>query len=338
MAGVEDSLLQLQRLIAGARKEGGGGGGESDKKHDGKTSKGVGVAELTRTFARLEAELFRQQGLQDKARELHRRAERRRREQRGRGQGQQRSCQTGTVPVEESRNTAYAAVGAGDAEAGSTSREFSSPGSSSLNGAATLLRQEAPSHDAQRRLNDGSHVEETENSRRVRGACHRTDPAAHLLVNLTDGSTRLQGIGVGCSLGNNKDVMSRVSGRCAPSYSFAQAYAGDDRKRLLFIVDQLSRILREERRQKEVLLMRVVDPMIRQIEALEQELARQRCDNEALRREAERRVDSRQALGTSGVGRGEKTDSGGEDDRVLTLLQYCEEQLLRLTEQRMLRK
>ncbi|RNF07083.1 hypothetical protein TraAM80_03570 [Trypanosoma rangeli] len=337
MAGVEHSLLQLQRLIAGARKEGSGGGeSDSDKEHDSKTSKVVRVAKLARQFARLEAELFRQQGLQDKARELHQRAERRRREQQG--QGQRGLCQTETVPVEESRNRAYAAMGAGDAEAGSTSREFSSPGSSSLNGAATLLRQEAPTRDAQQRLNDASYVGEAENSCRVYGACHRTNSAAHLLVNLTDGTTRLQGIGVGCGLGNNKDAMLRASARCVPSYSFAQAYAGDDRKRLIFIVDQLSRILREERRQKEVLLLRVVDPMVRQIEALERELARQRCENAALRQETERRVDSRQALGSSGVGRSEKTDSGGEDDRVLTLLQYCEEQLLRLTELRMLRK
>ncbi|RNF25837.1 uncharacterized protein Tco025E_01937 [Trypanosoma conorhini] len=324
MAGVADSLLQLQRLIARAGNEGGADGG-SGEEHASETSDGISVRELERRFAGLETELFRQHGLREQARELHQRAERRRR-QRQRRQGLRGAWESGTAPEEEAENASYAATAVGGAAAGGARRASSSPGSSALNGSASPLRQEVSAHDVRRRI-DGRCVAETETAPR---ACHPADPDAHLLVDVTDGSARLQGIGVGDSAGGREAVLGSGSGRCAPSFSFAQAYAEDDRQRLLFIVDQLSYILREERRQKEVLLQRVVDPLVRQIEALGRALARQRRENAALRREAERCIDPRRTLRPGGVTRSGKTDSG--DDRVLMLLQCCEEQIRRLTE------
>ncbi|RNC46618.1 hypothetical protein TcCL_NonESM03606 [Trypanosoma cruzi] len=82
MADVEESLLELRRLIARARRE--GGGGTHGKENDNETPKGcqISVKELERRFAGLEEKLFREKGLlREQAQELHQRAKRRKRQQ-----------------------------------------------------------------------------------------------------------------------------------------------------------------------------------------------------------------------------------------------------------------
>ncbi|EKF28134.1 hypothetical protein MOQ_008130 [Trypanosoma cruzi marinkellei] len=342
MTDVEESLLELRRLIARARRE--GGGGTHGKENDNEPPEGcqISVKELERRFAGLEEKLFREKGLREQARELHQRAKRRKQQQRcSVGQEQWKD---GSVPVEASRNASYDRMGVGTMETVATetmSREVSSHLSSSLN-SSPPLQQEVPTCD-KRRHRDGSHVEEAaESPRGVYGASCVTDPDAHLLVDITDGSTRLEGIGVGpCTRNNNKEVFCSSSCCCfAPYYSFAHAYADDDRQRLLFIVDQLSNILREERRQKEILLSHVLTPMVRHIEVLERDLVLQQREMTALKREFELLANPRHVLRSKSVRDEEKMrfddigEKSNEEDPVLILLQSCEEQLLRLTEDR----
>ncbi|RNF18503.1 hypothetical protein TcG_05005 [Trypanosoma cruzi] len=345
MADVEESLLELRRLIARARRE--GGGGTHGKENDNETPKGcqIGVKELERRFTGLEEKLFREKGLlREQARELHQRAKRRKRQQ------QKQKClvgqeqwEDGSVPVGTSQNASYDRMDVGAVETAATdtmSCELSSHLSSSLNG-SPLLQQEVPTRDT-RRHHDGSHVEEAkETPRDVYGASCVTDPDAHLLVDITDGSTRIEGIGVGPCTGNNEEVFCSSSCSCfAPYYSFAHAYADDDRQRLLFIVDQLSNILREERRQKEILLSHVVAPMVRHIEVLERDLVLQQREMTAMKREFELLANPRHVFRSKSVRDEEKMgfddigEKSNEEDPVLILLQSCEEQLLRLTEYR----
>ncbi|KEG08734.1 hypothetical protein DQ04_06551040 [Trypanosoma grayi] len=361
MESVEESLLQLQRLIADARRADANGGGSSSMGTGNGTSSNecVSIEEMQRRFAGLEEELFRERRLQQQARELHQRAEWRRRRRRPLQQQQEEeeveqwgdrnvSVEEGASPSPQPPHYESSCLTAeGEDVSGCTLNTAEEVGVScqipqyplSSPGSTIAPRQrsstcEGRRHTARGGNSDGDGAEGEGEAGgapcRTRIASRVADPGVqHLLVDITDGTAR------------------RGDDSCdtTPSYSFAQSYAGDERHRLLFIIDQLSHVLREERRQKEALLQHVVPVLVRHIEALERDAALRQREVTALKREVALQVELTRMLQLSSDDDDDDDANGGDGDdanieerrgiergRLRQLLLECERQLQRLAE------